>query len=197
MELAQDAPPNPQHRVGTIGGRPSQHHDALRPACRASKTPRGAPDRPPPQPPRSQGAETHRGVTTTRPLNSAATALPPPGTTSSSNLHPRYERAQRNPEQARAGEAEPAGAGPPTGTFLLRSGSLQATGAAQQATFITLTATSTRATSGRSGTPGRRERVKRSPQAEVVNADDNGHGVQRSLLGSLPTKNKRYSLSSD
>lgn len=28
MELAQDAPPNPQHRVGTIGGRPSHQHDA-------------------------------------------------------------------------------------------------------------------------------------------------------------------------
>ena len=28
MGLAQDAPPNPQHRVGKIGGRPSRHHDA-------------------------------------------------------------------------------------------------------------------------------------------------------------------------
>ncbi len=141
MELAQDAPPNPQHRVGTIGVRPSQRHDALRPACLASKTSAGAPERPPPQLPRNQGAETNRGVRTSRPLNSAVTALPPAPDTSSSNTHPRHERAQRNPEKARAGGAESAGAGPPTGTHRLNSGPLQTASAAQQATsartFIT------------------------------------------------------------
>ena len=110
MGVAQDAPPNPQQRVGKIGGRPSRHHDAPSPRvpCQQQHPHQGQqPNHPAAH--HAPKAATHRGAPASRPLGSAATALPCKHLL---QQHPqRHGRAQRNPEQARVGGAQPAGAG--------------------------------------------------------------------------------------
>ena len=93
-------PPIRSTALGPSGEDQASTTTPTQPARCASKTPTGAPERPPPQPPRNQGAERHRGVKKTRPLCAAATAC--------STLQPAPAHLQQHPPPApRAGAAKP------------------------------------------------------------------------------------------
>lgn len=71
--MAQDEPPNPQHRVGTIGGRASQHHDASSSRVSSQQQHPAGGQQPYDQAAHRPKAATHRGAPASRPLGSAAT----------------------------------------------------------------------------------------------------------------------------
>lgn len=104
MGLAQDAPPNPQQSEGTIGGRPSRHHDApsRRVSCQQQHPHQG-------QQPNEQAAHhapkaaTHRGAPAGQQTRPAPRQPPPcsstPSATGGSGITPsRRERVEPTPQ---------------------------------------------------------------------------------------------------
>lgn len=144
MGVAQDAPPNPQHRVGKIGGRPSRHHGAPSSRVPCQQDPAwGATAQPPSRAPRTESRNPP-----------GSPSEPTVGVSSCGALHRQTPPAAAAPAP-RAGAAEPR-AGASGWSAARRRGH-------QDQAFKAPTTPS--ATGGGGATPSRRERVKPTPQA--------------------------------